>query len=278
MPLYMDVHKKVEGATIQAVADAHKLDLAVQGEYGVEYLRYWFNQQEEKIFCLVRAPNSEAAVTVHEKAHGLKPEEIIEVQDTLVEAFMGTTSASLEASELPAAQGGGLDPGLRTIFFTDMEGSTAMTQKLGDEQAMDLLRLHNDIVRGALHARGGNEVKHTGDGIMASFVSSRRAVECAIDVQKQFAVHNENPDHVPVRVRIGLGAGEPVQDNRDLFGACVQLAARACAHAQPGQILAPGLVRDLCIGKGLRFSDIGEVPLRGFEEPVRLYEVQWSGG
>jgi class 3 adenylate cyclase len=156
-----------------------------------------------------------------------------------------------------------------------MEGSTTLTQKLGDDQAMKLIRIHNDIIRGALHARGGNEVKHTGDGIMASFISPKRAVECAIDVQRQFAVHNENQDHIPIRVRIGLSAGEPVEENRDLFGACVQLAARACAHAQAGQILVARTVHDLCLGKGFQFADIGDVPLKGFDEPVRLYEVNW---
>ena len=277
MPLYMDVHKKVQGASVEDVAAAHMQDLAVQDEYHVRYLRYWFNQEAGKVFCLVEAPSAKAAVTVHEKAHGLLPEEIIEVQDTLVEAFMGTTAASLEASQIPEGAGPapGLDPGFRTILFTDMEGSTPLTQTLGDDQMMDILRIHNDIIRGALHARGGREVKHTGDGIMASFISPRRAVECAIDVQKQFAVHNENHDHMPIRVRIGLSAGEPVEENHDFFGACVQLAARVCGHAEAGQILVPALVRDLCMGKGFQFGDLGDVPLKGFDDPIRLYEVQW---
>ena len=278
MPLYMDVHKKVEGASVEDVANAHLSDLRVQGDYGVRYIRYWFNQDAGKVFCLVEAPSAEAAVTVHERAHGLVPDEIIEVQDNLVEAFMGTASESLEASALPQGNGEkpGLDPGFRTILFTDMEGSTALTQQLGDEQAMALLHVHNDIIRGALHARGGNEVKHTGDGIMASFISPKRAVECAIDVQKQFAVHNENEDHIPIRVRIGLSAGEPVEDNRDLFGACVQLAARACSFAQPGQIIGPTIIRDLCLGKGFQFTDMGEVSLRGFDGGIRLYEIGWG--
>ncbi|HET8943201.1 MAG TPA: nickel-binding protein [Dehalococcoidia bacterium] len=277
MPLYMDVHKKVEGATVEDVANAHLSDLRVQSDYGVRYIRYWFNQDAGKVFCLVEAPNAEAAVTVHERAHGLVPDEIIEVQDNLVEAFMGTASESLEASPLPSGNGDGpgLDPGFRTILFTDMEGSTALTQQLGDEQAMALLHVHNDIIRGALHARGGSEVKHTGDGIMASFISPKRAVECAIDVQKQFAVHNENEDHIPIRVRIGLSAGEPVEENRDLFGACVQMAARACSFAQPGQIIAPTIIRDLCLGKGFEFQDVGKVPLRGFDRDIRLFEIRW---
>src|SRR5262249_41122135 len=170
--MFMDVHKKIEGASVEDVAAAHRQDIAVQDQYHVRYLRYWFNQEHGKIFCLVEAPTAEAAIRVHECAHGLLPDDIIEVQDALVEAFMGTTAASLEASQLPEGPGQapGLDPGFRTIFFTDMAGSTAQTQRLGDEHHLKLLRRHNDIVRGALRARGGNEVKHTGDGIMASFI------------------------------------------------------------------------------------------------------------
>jgi len=279
MPLYMDVHKKIEAEKVEDVAQAHEMDLAVQGEYNVRYLRYWFNPEAHKVFCLVQAPSAEVAVKVHEKAHGLIPEEIIEVQDSLVEAFMGTSSESLEASRLPQTHDespGGLDPGFRTILFTDMEGSTALTQRLGDDAHMALLHTHNEIIRGALHARGGNEVKHTGDGIMASFISPKRAVEAAIDIQRQFATHNENQDHVPIRVRIGLSAGEPVEENHDFFGACVQLAARACGHAEPDQIVVPTLVRDLCIGKGFDFADLGDVELKGFDDPIRLYEVRWS--
>jgi class 3 adenylate cyclase len=277
MPLYLDVHKNIEGATVEEVAAGHILDLKVQDDYNVRYLRYWFNQEGGKVFCLCEAPSAEAAIAVHDKAHGMLPDEIIEVQDTLVEAFMGTTTESLEASQIPdgASEIPGLDPGFRTILFTDMEGSTPLTQTLGDDQAMEVMRTHNDIIRGALHSRGGREVKHTGDGIMASFISPKRAVECAIDIQRQFAVHGENRDHMPIRVRIGLSAGEPVDENRDLFGACVQLGARVCGAAEPGQILAPASVRDLCLGKGFEFSDVGDTQLKGFDQAVRLYEIKW---
>ena len=80
----------------------------------------------------------------------------------------------------------------------------------------------------------------------------------------------------PIRLRIGITAGEPVTEGEDLFGSTVQLAARICGHAKPEQILVPRVIQDLCIGKKLPFSDQGEVPLRGFDEPVRLYEVRWK--
>jgi adenylate cyclase len=138
-----------------------------------------------------------------------------------------------------------------------------------------VLRTHNSIVRDALKAHSGSETKHTGDGIMASFASATRALECAIDIQRALASHNESAEE-PIRVRISVNAGEPVAEEKDLFGTAVQLAARICAHAEPGQILVPIVVRELAAGKKFLFADLGEAVLRGFEDPVRLFEVRWQ--
>ena len=163
--------------------------------------------------------------------------------------------------------------GLVTILFTDIEGSTSLTQRLGDAEAQELLRTHNTIVREALKAQDGTEIKHTGDGIMASFATASKALACATAIQTTFAERNETAEE-PINVRIGLNAGEPVAEDEDLFGTAVQLAARVCAHAQPGQVLASNVVRELSAGKGFLFSDQGDIVLRGFEDPVRLYEVR----
>jgi class 3 adenylate cyclase len=164
--------------------------------------------------------------------------------------------------------------GMATILFTDMEGSTTLTQRLGDAAAHEVLRTHNRIIRDALKAHDGSETKHTGDGIMASFAAASHALEGAVAIQRAFAAHNESAE-TPIRVRIGLNAGEPVAEDEDLFGTAVQLAARICAHAEPGQILASNVVRELAAGKKFLFSDRGEVALRGFDDPVRLFEVGW---
>jgi class 3 adenylate cyclase len=165
--------------------------------------------------------------------------------------------------------------GFRTILFTDMEGSTALTQRLGDAEAQSLVRLHNAIVGEALAAHGGSQVKHTGDGIMASFLTASSAVECAITIQRAFARHNDASPREQVMVRIGINAGEPVAEGNDLFGTAVQLAARVCNRAEAGEVLACDVVRQLVAGKGFLFADQGEVAIRGFEDPVRLYEVRW---
>ena len=139
---------------------------------------------------------------------------------------------------------------------------------------MAFLDVHDTIVRDALAALGGREVKHTGDGIMACFLSTVSAVRCATRIQRALAEHAQAETEVHVRVRIGAAAGEPVENHSDLFGSTVQLAARLCSHAQPQQSLVSNAVAELCLGKGLSFQDLGEVSLKGFERPVRVHAVQ----
>jgi class 3 adenylate cyclase/alpha-beta hydrolase superfamily lysophospholipase len=170
----------------------------------------------------------------------------------------------------------------RTVLFTDVEGSTALTQRLGDARARELLREHERIVREALKSHGGAEVKTMGDGFMASFTSATGALECAIAMQRAFAQHNESAEE-PIKVRIGLNAGEPIAEDdpdgrSDLFGTAVILAARIAGKAAGGEVLAPDVVRQLVAGKPFLFADRGETALRGFEDPVRLYELRWREG
>jgi len=186
-----------------------------------------------------------------------------------IDEFLGDSELAPAGAEPPAAGG------VCTILFTDVEGSTALTQRLGDAKAREVLREHERITRQALRAHGGAEVKAMGDGFMASFSSATRALECAIAMQRAFAACNESAEE-PISVRIGLNAGEPIAEEEDLFGTAVIVAARVAAHAEGGEILASDVVRQLVAGKGFLFSDRGDVVLRGFEDPVRLYAVRWQ--
>ena len=126
-----------------------------------------------------------------------------------------------------------VEAAFRTILFTDIVESTSMTQRLGDAGAMAMVRAHDEIVRGTLEHHRGSEVKHTGDGLMAAF-RSVVAIESAVEIQRLIA-DAEGTGGMPVRVRIGMAAGEPVTERNDLFGATVQLAARLCSRADPGE-------------------------------------------
>ena len=273
MPVYMDRHY-VEGATRHAVADAHQKDLALQDKYNVKFLTYWFDEMRCTAFCLIEAPNRDTIERAHDEAHGLVPNEIIEVDPAVVDAFLGRIKDP-PATSPGKSEGTRVDPGFRAIMFTDLKDSTRMTTLYGDAKALHLLHVHNALTRNSLNAHRGREIKHTGDGIMASFASVPDAVECAIAIQKAFAAYNQEHAEAPLYLRIGMSAGEPIEEHGDLFGKAVQLAARLCAHAEPAQILIDQVVLDQWSGKQSPFADLGEVTPKGFAYAVRVYEVQW---
>jgi len=273
----MDIHEIPGGVSPEDVAKAHAQDVKVQSKYGVSYHKYWVNEKEGKIFCLCHAPTAEAAKQVHREAHGLVAEKVIQIEPEVADLFMGGSEVnSAGAAILPGGSANDRDPGIRTILFTDIVGSTALTRKLGDEATMELLAVHDKIVRDALADLGGREVKHLGDGIMASFVSAASAVKCASRVQREIAKHNVEKRDRSFKVRAGVAAGEPVEHHNDLFGVTVQLAARLCSHADAEQVLVSNVVAELCEGKVLAFEDLGEITLKGFGQPVRAHAVDWS--
>ena len=188
-----------------------------------------------------------------------------------IDAFLtGTPAADRPRTRIREHSGS-----LRTILFTDVEGSTALTQQLGDEAARDVLRAHEGIVRQELREHNGAEIKTMGDGFMASFGSAIAAVACAIALQLRFAEHNEAARE-PILIRVGMNAGEPIAEDDDLFGTVVIAAARIGAQARGGEILVSDVVRQLVAGKGFSFAERGEVRLQGFDHPMRLHEVRWE--
>lgn len=268
MGLYMDRHD-VAGATPEDLASAHLRDLEVQDKYGVRYLTYWFDPAAQTVFCLAEAPSADAAQRVHAESHGLVANRIIDVDPMAMSDFLGAFEESKPGDVIASSA-------LRTILFTDMEGSTTLTQLLGDRRSMEVLRNHDAIIRAALKATGGREIKHTGDGVMAAFSSVVRAAECSIRIQKGFAEHRDPVLDSSIRVRVGLAAGEPVTENDDLFGAAVQLSARICGAAEPATILASSTVRELAMGKDFEWFEPREMNLRGFAEAVRVFKLRWA--
>jgi len=271
----MDIHEVPGGVSAEDVAKAHAQDAKIEDKYGVHYHKYWVNEKAGKIFCLCHAPNAEAAVQVHREAHGMVADKVIEIQPEIADGFLGGVEVNEAGAALFPGATNERDPGIRTVLFTDIVESTTLTQSLGDEAALAMLGVHDTIVRDALSALGGREVKHTGDGIMASFVSAAGAVRCAIQIQRELDKHAQANPERPLKVRVGAAAGEPVEQHNDLFGSTVQLAARLCAHAQPEQIVVSNAIAELCVGKGLRFEELGEVALKGFSRPVRAHAVEW---
>jgi len=271
MPLYLDVHT-VPGATPADLRKAHEADMAVQSKYGVDYRKYWLNEKCGKVFCLVEAPDVESAVRVHREAHGLVAEKIIEIDPDMIDGFMG--DGGVDESGAAIIPGGSTrDTAVRSVMFTDIVGSTEMAQRLGDEVAFELVYTHDAIVRAAVIEQCGRVVKHTGDGIMAVFVSPVQAVKAACLIQTAVEAMVPQPGRPDFKVRIGAAAGEPIERDNDFFGSTVNLAARLCAHAEPGKVLVTNGIAELCLGKGMRFAEIRETELKGFDEPIRTREV-----
>jgi class 3 adenylate cyclase len=269
VPIFLDRHDLNE-VTAADIADAHQKDLALQEQYGVRFLTYWFDEARGTAFCLVDAPDADAAMRVHEHAHGNVAADIIEVDLSVVEAFLGRVT---DRSEPEAPAESLVDPALRAVMFTDVVDSTGIAARLGDARMVEMIRAHDALVGRALKSCGGREIKHTGDGIMASIDDVRAAVECARSIQQAFAAFNRE-SREKLRVRIGIDAGEPVEDSRDLFGTTVQTAARLCQEAEPDAVVISQNVRRHLDGE-FHVSERGSRILKGFSDSIVTYEVAW---
>ena len=264
MPLFMDRHD-LPGVTAEQVAEAHVADLATAAAFGVEFLAYWFDAEHAQAFCLARATTADSITAAHRAAHGLIPNEIISVSEDSVLRLLGRMGDT-------ARQGKAANP-FRTILFTDLRGSSSMLEAVGQAAFMVLLTEHDLIIRRALVAAHGREVKHTGDGFLAAFDDVANALDCSIAIQAGFDARSADGQTPDLRVRIGIAAGEPVDHNDDLFGSTVTLASRICDAAEAGRTLTSELVRDLGGDRGYSFDDGRDVVLKGFSSPTRVFEL-----
>lgn len=245
MPIYMDRHD-FSGITAKDVAAAHQEDLKIQEKYGCRGLTYWFDEERQMAFCLIDGPDKEAVKKMHEEAHGLVPYEIIEVESHIVKAFLGRiehpqTSGNNENPEHFSFD----DSAFRTIMATELKDAAFLSLKIGPAEAQKLSHLHNNIIRQSLDKFGGQEVSHTGNGFLASFISASKGVLCALEIQEALRMHTGKTPAGTLDVKIGLSAGTPVNGSGDFFGQAVQLAKRLCKVPGAGHVVVSSMVRDL---------------------------------
>ncbi len=176
----------------------------------------------------------------------------------------------------PATAGVSHDKEFVAVLFTDIVGSTAITQERGDEAAQLVVHAHNEIVRDALALHGGREIKHTGDGIMATFPQITNAVDGAVAMQQACARANAANPGLGLGLCIGVNAGEPIHEGGDIFGTPVQMAARVLSKAEGDEIAVSNIIREMCVGKDYAFSKKGDFELKGFAEPVPIYLLEWQ--
>ncbi len=264
MPIFLDRHDMVEQSA-EETALLHLEDLKIQKKYGVRFLTYWYDADRKTTFCLVDAPDKETADRVHAEAHGHVANQMIEVNLSAVEAFLGRVQDPASAPAAPIN-----DTAFRAIMFTDIVGSTALTSEVGDMMSLELVRAHDAIIRRHLESHAGKEVKHLGDGIMASFDDVAASVSSALEMQAAFDLFRSH-NSVPIHIRIGIHAGEPVEDSNDLFGQSVQKASRICAAAPADGIRVSSEVMRVCGDEAFEFERKGSELLKGFTDPVDLF-------
>jgi class 3 adenylate cyclase len=218
-----------------------------------------------------RIPN--AQFFAHGGGHYPAPEYREAIFGTMAK-FLADTGAIAGRTSPPRTVTATASAPVTTVVFTDIERNTEMLLQLGDAAWRELLREHESITRAQLRQYQGREIKTIGDAFMASFASATDAVHCAIGLQRGFAERNARSAQA-LNVRVGINAGEPIAEDGDLYGTAVTMASRIAGVAAGGEIIAANVVRELVAGKGFLFADRGDVVLRGFEDPVRLYEVRW---
>lgn len=240
MPIYMDRHD-LESVTAKDVAEAHREDLKIQEKYQCKGLTYWFDEERGTAFCLIEAPNENCVKEMHDNAHGLVPHQIIEVENKVVNAFLGRiedpqSSEFLEDSDLPIIN----EPAFRTIMYLCLMDVALFKSTLGNEEASNIINRYHQIIRSTVKMSEGREVKQTSFGYIISFTSVSKAVLCAVEIQKQIKSSNNT-----IQVRIGLSAGSPVTGQNELFSETVQLAKRLCEVANQDNIVVSSAVKEV---------------------------------
>ncbi len=162
------------------------------------------------------------------------------------------------------------------ILFTDIARSTEIHEMAGDQAARYIVQVHDRIVRQVIGDYYGKEIKHLGDGIMASFKSAANAVRAALVIQKRISAHSKAEKDLPLQLRIGVNVGEPIQSKNDLHGISVNLAARICSAAEAEKVLVSEGVKVMCAGKDIHFEERGTRNLKGIPKPTPVFEPVWN--
>ena len=240
----MDRHI-VPGIEAKHAAEAHREDLKIQDEYGCRCMTYWVDEDRGSAFCLIDAPDIEAVKKMHDRAHGLMPHEIIQVNSKVVEAFLGriadpTAYYDPADPELKIFN----DPAFRIIMVSKIMQRGLLNHSMGEEKTTRLISLYHEIVRKQLNLHEGREVELKGGGFTVSFVSVTQAVNCALAIKDDLHVAGELID-----LRIGLNAGMPVQKSKELFGDTVKLAQYLCNIGRETDIVIASIIREIYKGE-----------------------------
>lgn len=235
----MDRHI-VPGIEAKHAAEAHRADIKVQDEYGCRCMTYWVDEDRGSAFCLIDAPNREAVQKMHDKAHGLLPHEIVQVNSNVVEGFLGRISDPDKYTEMSDSLRVFNDPAFRIILVGQTTDNGLLQHQLGNDRAERLMTLYHEIMRKELQHHEGREVELKGQDFIASFVSVTQAVACAAAVQKGMHVAGEL-----INLRMGINAGMPVEKSKELFGDTIKMAKYLSDFAGNNQIVLASIIKEI---------------------------------
>jgi AraC-like DNA-binding protein len=239
MPIFMDLHN-VPGVTPKEVAEAHGHDVKIQDEFSCRTMTYWMDVDKGCVFCLIEAPDKESVKEMHKKAHGLIPNDIIEVDSNVVKAFLGRIQdpETVQKEHLPLKVFS--DPAFRIIVATKTIDARLLQHTLGAEKAKDLMLLYHTLANDQTKLHGGNRVEMQEEGFVISFTDVNQAIECALAIQQRLRGVAE-----VIGLRLAIHAGVPLDGNEMIFGSTIQLARYLCTLGNDNQILMSSAVRNL---------------------------------
>lgn len=279
----MDRHI-VPGITLKDASEAHKLDVAIQDEFDCKAITFWLDEDRGCAFCLIEAPDEESVRDLHNKAHGLIPNEIIEVEKNLVESFLGRLSDP-EPVRLNAQDPDMIiyDPAYRVIMEIKIKDAPLMITRLGKTRGNALFEDINNRIDTSLYRYEGRQVFKRSDGCMASFSSVVDSVKCAIDIRNRLE-QNSNLEESKIHVAIGLSGGDPVTGEKPMFEEATQLAHHLCClSAERGDIiLSSEITEKLGVNHLQKFSGdhtiraLSMLEERFFSTLMEVMETKWD--
>ncbi|BAV04071.1 DNA-binding response regulator, AraC family [Filimonas lacunae] len=232
----MDIHI-IPGVKARDVAEAHRQDMLLQGEHECQCMTYWIDEERENVFCLIEAPDKDAVIAMHHKAHGLVPHKIIEVNRNLVESFLGRIydpeNVTVTAEGLKVFT----DPSFRILLLATTKDPVLLRYEMGIDKANDVLYSCTQLIRQNLALFNGREVEYPGTDFIASFTSASHAVACALAIRQ--AAQQE------ACLKISINAGEPVATNNALFGNTIQFARQLCFTTDNTSIALASVVKEM---------------------------------
>ena len=240
MPIYMDRHDVSPEVTAENVAQLHQADLKIQHQFNCKGLTYWFDDKRKTAFCLIDAPNKDAIKKMHDSAHGQIPHRIIEVDDAVVESFLGRIEDPKKSqnTELNIIN----DPAFRTIMVLGIKLSSLNDS--ANKQLNLVIQNYNKTIVKTLNKFKGSIVKQKLDYFLTSFDSVTNAVLCAIEIQTVLNLTVNNTYDSEINYSIGLSAGVPVTEKEGIFENTVKMAERLCEVVKE-QIVMSNEVKDL---------------------------------